>query len=174
METLWRWFFRFVIGVGIVFVAFTVLLVIGMNRPNVMQSNGYTGITPDAVAATLSHSLPKTAHNIRYCRASVGIGGRLLIYRFSGSLPDLHAHAHAEFAAHWEKPRLKKTRNSPSPITEHTIALYKSGFGVDADWMLPPPEAFGTLYESADGRSSHRPRIFVDEANGVLYFHMTD
>ncbi|MCS7468293.1 hypothetical protein NZK35_16700 [Stieleria sp. ICT_E10.1] len=174
METLWRWFFRCVIGIGVLFAAFSVLLVIGMNRPHVTQSDGYADVTPDAVAATLSESLPKTATEVRYCRASVGMGGRLLIYRFSAPDADLHAHAQAEFAAHWDKPKLKTIPGSTSPITDHEVKLYKSGFGIDADWMLPPSNAVGTLYESADGQFSHRPTIFVDDANGVLYFQMTD
>lgn len=174
METLWRWFFRCVVGTGVLFAAFSVLLVIGMNRPHVTQSSGYANVTSDAVAATLSKSLPKTATNVRYCRASVGMGGRLLIYRFSAPVTDLHAHAQAEFGAHWDKPQLKKAPGSTSPITDHEIKLHKTGFGIDTDWMLPPSNAVGTLYESADGQFSHRPTIFVDDANGVLYFQMTD
>jgi hypothetical protein len=174
METLWRWFFRCVVGIGVICAVFSVLLVVGMNRPHVTQSNGYTNSTPDAVAATLSQSLPKTAANVRHCRASVGMGGRLLIYRFSAPKADLHAHAQNEFAAHWDKPQLKKIPDSKSPITDHEITLYKTGFGIDADWMLPLADAVGTLYESADGQFSHRPTIFVDDTNGVLYFQMTD
>ncbi|MFO0913767.1 MAG: hypothetical protein U0795_12475 [Pirellulales bacterium] len=145
-----------------------------MNRPHVPQSNGCVGVTPEAVGATLSGSLPQTATDIRYCRASVGMGGRLLIYRFSAPAADLHRHAQAEFAAHRDKPQLQKTPSSSSPITDRNIELYRSGFGVVADWMLLPSNAVGTLYESADARSSHRPTIFVDDVNGVLYFQMTD
>ncbi|MBX3452618.1 MAG: hypothetical protein KF777_23980 [Planctomycetaceae bacterium] len=174
METLWRWFFRSVVGIGVLFAAFLILLVVRMNRPHVTQSNGYAHATPDALAATLSGSLPETATNVRYCRASVGLGGRLLIYRFSAPVADLHAHAQAEFTARWDKPRLRKTPSSGSPITAHEVNLYKTGFGVDADWMLPPSNALGTLYESADRQFSHRPTIFVDDENGVLYFQMTD
>jgi hypothetical protein len=174
METLWRWFFRCVIGIGVLFAVFSVLLVVGMYLPHVTQSSGFTNTTPEAVSATLSQSLPETAVNVRYCRASVGMGGRLLIYRFSAPVADLHAHAQAEFTAHWDKLLVKKTPGSTSPITDHEIKLYKSGFGISGDWMLPPPNAVGTLYESADGQFSHRPTIFVDDANGVLYFQMTD
>ncbi len=174
MEILWRWFLRCVVAIGLLFAAFLFVLVVGMNRPNVTQSNGYTNRTPDAVSATLSQSLPKTAANVRFCRASVGMGGRLLIYRLSAPAADLTAHAHSESAAHRDKPQLKKTPGSTSPLTDHEIAMYKSGFGIDADWMLPPSNATGTLYQSADGQSSHRPTIFVDDANGVLYFQMTD
>ena len=174
METLWRWFFRCVVGIGVLFAAFSILLIVSMNRPHVTQSNGFTTANPEAIEVTLSASLPETATNVRYCRASVGMGGRLLIYRFSAPVSDLHAHAQAEFAAHWDKPQLKKTTSSRSPITDHEIKLYKTGFGIDADWMLPPPNALGTLYESADEQFSHRPTIFTDDENGVLYFQMTD
>jgi hypothetical protein len=174
MKTLWRWFFRCVVGIGVLFAAFSILLVIGMNRPHVTQSSGSTNRTPDAISATLSQSLPATAVNVRHCRASVGMGGRLLVYRFSVPVADLHAHAQAEFAAHWDKPQLKKALGSTSPITDHEIKHYKSGFGINGDWMLPPSNAVGTLYESADGQFSHRPTIFVDDANAVLYFQMTD
>ena len=121
MEVLWRWFFRCVVGTGVLFAVFVVLLAVGMNRPNVTQSPGYTSATPEAVSATLSQSLPSPATDIRHCRASVGMGGRLLIYRFSAPVPDLHSHAQAEFASHWDKPQFKKTPGSTSPITEHEI-----------------------------------------------------
>ncbi|WP_168567278.1 hypothetical protein [Crateriforma spongiae] len=174
MEAPWRWFFRCMVGIGVLFAAFSILLVVGMNRPHVTQSNGYSNATLDAIAATLSGSLPKTATNVRYCRASRGMGGRLRIYRFSAPLADLHAHAQAEFTAHWDKPQFQKTPSSGSPITDHEIKLYKTGFGIDAGWMLPPSNALGTFYESVDGQFSHRPTIFVDDQNGVLYFQMTD
>jgi len=174
METLWRWFYRSVIGIGIVFAVFSAMLVVGMNRPHINQSVGFTNVTTDAKSSTLSQTLPNSATDVRHCRASVGMGGRLLIYRFSAPVADLHTHAQAEFAAHWDKPQLKKTPDSPSPITVREITLYESGFGIDAGWMLPPSNAVGTLYESADGQFSHRPLVFVDEANGVLYFQMTD
>ena len=174
MQTLWRWFFRFVIAIGILFAIFSVLLVVGMNRPLVTQSDGFTSATDEAVTDTLSQTLPTSAANVRHCRASLGMGGRLLIYRFSAPVTDLHSHAKAEFAAHWDKPQFKTTPNVPSPITDHDIALYESGFSVQADWMLPHRGEIGTLYESADGQFSHRPTIFVDDTNGVLYFQMTD
>lgn len=98
----------------------------------------------------------------------------MLIYRFSAPVSVLHNHAQNEFAAHWDSPRPKKTPDSPPPIGEPEVAMYESGFGIEADWMLPPPDAVGTLYESADGRVSHRPVIFVDDVNRVLYFKMTD
>ncbi|WP_417746779.1 hypothetical protein [Rosistilla oblonga] len=174
MVVQWRWFFRCVVATGVLFAVFVVLLAVGMNRPNVTQSPGYTSTTPEAVSATLSQSLPPTATNIRHCRASVGMGGRLLIYRFSAPVPDLHSHAQAEFASHWDKPPFNKTPGSTSPITDHQVKLYETAFGIDAEWMLPPPNAVGILYESADGQFSHRPTIFVDDAKGVLYFQMTD
>jgi hypothetical protein len=159
---------------GVLFVLFSILIVIGMNRAHIIQSNGETDVSMDAKEATISGSLPPTAIRVQYCSASVGMGGRLLLYRFSAPVTDLHAHAQAEFAAHWDKPQLKKTSGVNSPITEQKIKFYKTGFGVNAAWMLAPPNASGTLYESSDGQVSHRPTIFVDDTNEVLYFQMTD
>jgi len=174
LGTIWKWLYRFVIGIGVLFVLFSILLRIGMNRPQVTQSSGETVVSPDSNAATISGSLPPTATKVQYCRASVGMGGRLLVYRFSAPAADLHAHAQKEFAAHWHKPQWKKTSGVESPIAEHEIKLYKTGFGIDATWMLAPPDVVGTLYESSDGQYSHRPKIFVDDTNEVLYFQMTD
>ena len=174
METMWRWFFRFAVGVGVLFALTSFLFVIGMNRAHVTQSNGFTNVTPEAENTTLSQTLPKTASEIQYCRASVGMGGRLLLYRFPVPVSDLHDHAKAEFAAHWDKPKLKVVPNTTSPFTGEEIALHKTGFGIDVTWMLPPSSDIGTVYASDDGRSSHRPIIFVDETNSVLYFQMTD
>lgn len=174
LSSIWKWFYRLVVGVGVLFLVFMVLLVSGMNRPIVTQSNGETDLSVDSVAATISGSLPPNATKVQYCSASVGMGGRLLLYRFSAPATDLHAHAQTEFAAHWDKPQFKKTTGVPSPITDHEVSLYKTGFGVDAKWMLAPPNVIGTLYESSDYQISHRPTIFVDDANEVLYFQMTD
>ena len=174
LVSIWKWLYRLVVGVGVLFLLLSVLLVFGMNQPHVTQSNGETDVSVDSNAATISGSLPPNATRVQYCRASVGMGGRLLLYRFSAPAADLHKHAQTEFAAHWHKPRFKKTIGVPSPITEHEINFYKNGFGVNAEWMLAPPEVVGTLYESSDGQFSHRPKIFVDEANDVLYFQMTD
>lgn len=174
LDTLWRWVFRTVIAVGVLFVVLCVFLYFVMTSPLVNQSEGYVENTPDARSYTLSGSLPDSATKIRYCQASVGMGGRLLLYRFSGSIDELHSHAEAEFAAHWDKPQVEETPNSPSPFTQHNIEFVEAGFGVDAAWMLPPADAIGTVYASADGQSSHRPTILVDEAHGVLYFWMTD
>lgn len=147
---------------------------IGMNRPHVTQSNGETTVSAEANTATICGALPVTATKVQYCRASVGMGGRLLLYRFSAPAADLHTHAQAEFDAHRHKPQCKKATGVASPITKHDISRYKKGFGVDADWMLTSPNCVGTLYESSDGQFSHRPTIFVDETNEVLYFRMTD
>lgn len=172
MKRLWRLFFRVVVGIGIVFSAFSLLVVVGMNR--VKQSSGYTNNPTEAATATLAQSLPKTAANIYYSRCSKGMGGRLLIYRFSAPVADLKLHASAEFGAHWDKPLPKITPNSASPFTFKDVAIIHSIYQIDADWILPPSDAIGTVYESADGQRSHRPTIFVDETNQVLYFWMTD
>jgi hypothetical protein len=97
-----------------------------------------------------------------------------MIYRFTAPLPVLHAHAKAEFAAHWDKPQTAVTPASSPPFTEKDIALITTGFGVTADWMVPPADAVGTMYMSADGQFSHRPAVFIDTKNSVLYFYMTD
>lgn len=174
LDTLWKWFYRLVIGIGVLFFLFSVLLVIGMNRPSVTESNGETTISAEANEATICGSLPASATKVQYCRASVGLGGRLLLYRFSAPVADLHVHAQAEFAAHSRKLQWKKTSGIVSPITEDEIKQYNSGFGVNVEWMVAPPNTTGTLYEWADGQFSHRPTIFVDETNEVLYFRMTD
>ena len=174
LGTIWKWFYRFVVSIGVLFVLLSILLVIGMNRPHVTQSSGETVVSADANAATISGSLPPTATKVQYCRASVGMGGRLLLYRFSAPAADLHVHAQKEFAAHWHKPQFMKRSGVNSPITENDIKLYKTGFGVEAAWMLTPPDVVGTLYESLDGQFSHRPTIFVDDTNEILYFQMTD
>ena len=174
MQTLWRWFVWSVVGIGVLFAIFCALFITGMNHPVVNQSVGFTSVTAQAKSNTLSQSLPASATNVRHCRASVGLGGRLLIYRFSAPVSDLHKHARNEFAAHWDNLRPQKTPNSPPPISEHEASMWESGFGIEGGWMLPPADSVGTIYRSADGQVSHRPVIFVDDENGVLYFKMTD
>ena len=98
----------------------------------------------------------------------------MLLYRFSAPVADLHAHAQAEWAAIPGSPPLKQTPHAMSPFTPDYLAYYKPTFGVDIDWMVPPSVAQGTIYAPAGEQRSHRPTIFVDETNGVLYFEMSD
>ncbi|WP_404308966.1 hypothetical protein [Neorhodopirellula lusitana] len=174
LNTIWKWLFRFVVGVGLMYVALMLLLAIGMTRPNVKESDGYVDSTAQAIAFTISHSLPDSANQIRFLRASIGMGGRLRLYRFAAPVDDLDAHAVAEFDAHWDRPGYKATPDTLSPFDEHDVKRNSEFYGGNADWMLPPADAIGTLYEPADGQLSHRPMIFVDKTNGVLYFQMTD
>ncbi len=150
------------------------LLVFGMTRPNVEESDGYVDSTAQAIPYTISHTLPDSATQIRFLSASVGMGGRLRLYRFAAPIDDLNAHAVSEFDAHWDRPGYKATPNAVSPFDEHDVKRNSEFYRGNADWMLPPPNAVGTLYEPADGNWPHRPMIFVDETNGVLYFQMTD
>ncbi len=174
MKTLWRWFYRTVVAVGVCFFALALLVNVTASRPLVTQSDGYIQPTVTAMQNTLSHQLPKSATDFRFCRASVGMGGRLLLYRFAAPVDELNAHAISEFEAHWDRTGYKATRNAPSPFDEHDIKRNSEFYGGNADWMLPATDAMGTLYEPADGQLSHRPTIFVDETNRVLYFQMTD
>mgnify|MGYP003122072348 CR=1 FL=1 len=174
LNTIWKWFFRFVVGVGLLYVALMLLLVFGMTRPNVEESDGYVDSTAQAIPYTISHTLPDSATQIRFLSASVGMGGRLRLYRFAAPIDDLNAHAVSEFDAHWDRPGYKATPNAVSPFDEHDVKRNSEFYRGNADWMLPPPNAVGTLYEPADGNWPHRPMIFVDETNGVLYFQMTD
>ncbi|MGB7345759.1 MAG: hypothetical protein WBD20_16200 [Pirellulaceae bacterium] len=174
MNQLWRWFFRFVVTIGLLCAAFMMLLVFGMSRPSVSQSDGFIDRTSDAIDCTISHQLPESAEQIRYLRASVGLGGRLRIYRFTAPVADLHQHAIAEFDAHWHRPGYLAKPNAASPFEPRDVKLIADFCGASAEWLLPPANASGTIYEPADGESSHRPIIFVDEINSVLYFRMTD
>jgi len=174
MNTVWRWIFRLVVATGLLVAAFMVLFVIGMSRPNVDQSDGYVGRTTEAIECTISKSLPESASNVRFVNASVGLGGRLRLYRFSAPIADLHLHAQAEFNAHWDHPGFTATPDSARPFDSHDINRNSDFYGGDAGWMLPPENSVGTIYSPQDGQRSHRPTIFVDDANGVLYFQMTD
>ena len=70
--------------------------------------------------------------------------------------------------------RSNKHRTLLRPFTPDDIVRTASHFGIHADWMLPPAGARGTIYTSDGGQRSHRPTIFVDETNRVLYFEMSD
>ena len=120
MNTAWKWLRRAAIITAISVCGVLAFVAYGMTRPVVAQSNGYTGITSDAKDTTLSGTLPPTATNVRYVQASVGLGGRLLLYRFNAPLADLQNHAKAEFAAHWDKPTPKISSNTPAPIRDAT------------------------------------------------------
>lgn len=175
MKAILRWLCRAVFRVGAVCVLLVLFLALFGRTllTHVTESNGYVSVNGASVATTLCGSFPKSATAIRSCTGSVGLQGRLLAYRFSAPVDDLHVHAQKEFAAHWDSVTFKRTQNSRSPITEHDIDGIRS-YGVEADWMLPPSDAVGTVYESTDGMHSHRPTIFVDERNRTLYFIMTD
>lgn len=174
-ETAWRWFYRAVLGVAILFLGLSLLLVWGMNRPLVfLDSKGFVSAQNTPADVTLCGTLPDSATKVRYVGASVGMGGRFRAYRFSGSVDELHAHALAEFDGHWDKLTPARLEVDESPFTAQDIGFWGDCYSTQLDWMLPPAGASGVLYEPADGESSHRPTVYVDETNGVLYFVMTD
>lgn len=172
MKSTWTSLRNATIVTAVIFSGVLAFVAYGMTRPVLDQSDGYTAITADAMDHTLSGALPPTATNVRYVQASVGLGGRLLLYRFNAPFSDLQDHAKAEFAAHWDKPTPKITENTSAPITDPT--QYKSGFGISSEWMVPPASSNGTLYVSDDGQVSHRQTIYIDETMGTLYFYLTD
>lgn len=145
-----------------------------MSLPRWTESAGYTEVTTAAVDCTLSGKVPATATKVRHCSASAGLGGRLLAYRFSGDVAELHQHALAEFTAHWDAPQATITRDTKSPFSENRGWPSSGRFDVKTEWMVAPNDAIGSIYRSSDGQSAHRPTIFVDEKHGVLYFWMAD
>jgi len=173
-EILWNWLFRLVVGFSALALGLGLLLVFSMNRPLVRQSDGYVARSAANGLVTLTGAFPDSAIDIRYCSSSVGLGGRLRAYRFSGPVDVLHKHAAHEFESHWDKVEFQTTSAAESPITADDIRHLQSAYGVDVPWMLPPTGAIGTVYAPADGCSSHQPLIFVDEGNETLYFVMTD
>lgn len=173
MDQITRWLARCLLIFFSMLAFYFVLLIVSMTTPNVSQSDGFVGRTPDAISRTVSGTLPSAAKEIRYCRVSVGMGGRLLIYRLSAPADQLHAHALDEFENHWLKPNPKIEQNALSPFVEYD-RMWRSAYGVEVDWMVSPPGIRGTLYSPADGNSSHQPLIFIDDVNSVLYFQMTD
>ncbi len=93
------------------------LLAFGMSRPNVDQSEGYVARTPDAIDCTISKTLPNSATQVRFLRASVGLGGRLRLYRFTAPVDDLHLHAETEFKAHSDQSDFTATPNHRPHLT---------------------------------------------------------
>ena len=169
MQKLRKWFLISFLCLSGLFLIMILSGFVVMLTPHVTESHGVA-----AASKTLSQSLPKSAKKVYFCSGSRGLGGRMMLYRFSAPPADLHAHAKAEFAAHWDKPPFKTMQGVSSPFTKSDVEFLENCYGADCSWMLPDPGAVGTIYQSANGRSSHRPLIFVDETNGVLYFEMTD
>lgn len=144
-----------------------------MSRPNVNESAGDVS-RKEALGATLSQTLPTSAMKVRYLNASIGMGGRVMLYRFSGDIEELKSFAVSEFANHWHHPKVSITVNTESPFDSQQFKSLGEAYYVNLDWMTPQKDAIGTVYISNDGQISHRPIIFVDEKNAIFYFVMTD
>ena len=125
---------------------------------------------PDDIA--LSGSFPVSATDIHYAQASRGMAGRFHAYRFSAPLPDLYAHALAEFDSHWEELSPAISRKESAPFDESTVQLRRDAFGVRLDWLDPGRMGGGVRY--MDEHGSSRPLIYIDEENDTLYFTMCD
>ena len=97
-----------------------------------------------------------------------------MAYAVYGACGELDAFAQAEFAAHWEKPGFTVELNASSPFDLEYIASLKQAYSVDLEWLKQSSNASGSIYRDAQGQGSHMPTIFVDKANCVLYFVMTD
>lgn len=164
------------IGLGVclfVFLALAYYYVTGMTTPHVNQSEGFIEPNQLPEPISISGTLPANASRVRYCNVSVGLAGRLSLYRFSAPVEELHEHALNEFASHLEEIEPIVEQGVPSPINADLIVSYSKGFGVEPTWMLPASDSAGALYYDPEG-SSHRPTIYIDEGNEVLYFFMTD
>ncbi len=97
------------------------------------------------------------------------MGGRFYAYRFSAPLMDLQTHAMKEFAAHSEP--LTPTVVPGQPF-DRDIAFLRKCYGVNLSWI--DPAQIGPCTVFMDTHGVHRPVIYVDEANSVLYFIVTD
>ncbi|MBB02619.1 MAG: hypothetical protein CMJ47_08240 [Planctomyces sp.] len=176
-ELLWRVLYRTVIAIALLVFVPAILLGIGMFIPYPQGSSGFTTVTPEAESYTLSGSFPPGAYDVRYGRSARGMGGRLLVYRFSAPLNELHDHAvkemHAKQTDHRDHFEIEVARNEPSPFSEQMVEFDRD-MRLDTSWILPEPDATGTIYRPKDGLLSHRPVIFVDETNEIVYLRMTD
>lgn len=174
MQVIWKWFFRLVIGVGILFLGATMLFVLTMSRAHVTQSDGWKAIDDATKSQTLSKTLPDSSTRFCFARSSVGLGGRFMAYAVDGTPEDLDSFAQAEFAVHRAKAAFTLEPNSNSPFDTENIAMLERAYSVNLDWLRKSVNATGSIYRCSNEDVSHMPTIFVDTANGVLYFVMTD
>ena len=114
-------------------------------------------------------TLPPTATDVYFARASVGMGGRFYAYRFSAPLMDLQTHAMKEFAAHSDPLTPTVVPGQPFDID---VAFLRNSYGVNLNWIDPAQIGPCTVFRDADSHGS--PSIYVDETNSVLYFIFTD
>lgn len=168
-----NWFHRFVIALCVLPLILFAWGLWPMSQP-IVDESGRDMTVQEAPNMALSGAYPTSAKNIRYANSCVGMGGRFHAYRFSAPVAVLKVFANAEFAKHWDHPAVSVTPNAPPPFDADELARLGHTFGLELDWMLPQNNAIGSVYRSADGQDSHRPTIFVDETNAVLYFLMTD
>lgn len=174
MQAIWKWFFRLVIGVGVLFLGATMLFVLTMSRAHVTQSDGWKAIDDATKSQTLSKTLPDSSTRFCFARSSVGLGGRFMAYAVDGIPEDLDSFAQAEFIAHWAKADFTLKPNSSSPFDAEYVAMLERAYSVNLDWLRKSVNATGSVYQFSNEDVSHKPRIFVDNANGILYFVMTD
>jgi len=150
-------------------IAFSIFLFF---RPLVTESTGSLSRAEAPVDVTLSESYPASATDIHFARASVSMGGRFLAYRFSASIPDLHAHAKTEFDSHWDALTPTTEEMDSSPFDQTNVDFWKRAYGVKLEWLRPKEIGRGVMYMDEDG--VHRPIVYIDEDNSTLYFVMTD
>lgn len=174
MQAIWKWFFRLVIGVGVLFLGGTMLFVLTMSRAHVTQSDGWKTIDDATKSQTLSQTLPASSTRFCFAHSSVGLGGRFLAYAVDGTPEDLDSFAQAEIAAHWAKTDFTLKPNSSSPFEAEYVAMLKRAYSVNLDWLRKSVNVTGSVYRYSNEDVSYKPTIFVDDANGILYFVMTD
>lgn len=97
-----------------------------------------------------------------------------MAYAVDGTAEELDTFAQTEFLAHWEKPGYTVELNAKSPFDSAYITFLKEAYSVDLEWLKQSSAATGSIYRDSNEQGSHMPTIFVDKANGVLYFVMTD
>jgi hypothetical protein len=102
-------------------------------RPIVDESTGSLTRADAPPEVTLRRSYPLSAYDILFAKAPVGMPGGFLAYRFAETLADLHEHARAEFASHWESLTPTTERRDTPPFDRSSLEYWQNGFNVKLD-----------------------------------------
>lgn len=153
----------------IVFMAIALILMLWWASQPVVSETLLPQLRQQSLQVPWCQTLPPTATDVYFARASVGIGGRFYAYRFSAPLMDLQTHAMKEFAAHSEPLTPTVVPGQPFDID---VAFLRDSYGVKLSWIDPAQIGPCTVFRDADSPGS--PSIYVDETNSVLYFINSD
>jgi hypothetical protein len=137
---------------------------------NVEESSVPLSRSQAPATITLTGAFPESATNIYYASASVGPGGRLMMYRFDAPIDELMIHAYSEASNYWEEVTVVTSSVTHAEFDQESFQ--RAYYVKDLSWFDIEKIADGLEFRTGD--HSSYPTMWVDRERERFYLFMSD